>query len=56
MERLEKRNGIDITKLVDVKRKLELVGINCDDSCIPGRYIHLLCPKVYSFYCFDINL
>ncbi|KAJ4702849.1 Twinkle-like protein, chloroplastic/mitochondrial [Melia azedarach] len=45
MERLEKRNGIDITKLVDVKRKLELVGINCDDSCIPGRYIHLLCPK-----------
>ncbi|KDO77590.1 hypothetical protein CISIN_1g042101mg [Citrus sinensis] len=40
-----KDDTIDISKLTEVKQKLKLVGINCDDSCIPGRYAHLLCPK-----------
>lgn len=46
-----KDDTIDISKLTEVKQKLKLVGINCDDSCIPGRYAHLLCPKALSL-CF----
>lgn len=44
---------VDISKLSEVKQKLKLVGINCDDSCIPGRYAHLLCPKVLSLCVFQ---
>ncbi|KAI9198693.1 hypothetical protein LWI28_020694 [Acer negundo] len=45
MELLEEGNTTEIIKLKEIKHKLQLVGINCDDSCIPGRYNRLYCPK-----------
>ncbi|TXG48209.1 hypothetical protein EZV62_027503 [Acer yangbiense] len=45
MELLEEGNTSEITKLKEIKHKLQLVGINCDASCIPGRYNRLYCPK-----------
>lgn len=48
--------GIDCSDKVSVlKQKMELLGIKCNDSCIPGKYSHLLCPKVITFQ-FHYNL
>ncbi|XP_043815930.1 primase homolog protein isoform X4 [Manihot esculenta] len=38
-------NGLEKHEVRVLKQKMELLGINCDDSCIPGNYGHLLCPK-----------
>ncbi|KAL5577829.1 hypothetical protein UlMin_019528 [Ulmus minor] len=32
-------------KLNVLKQKIELLGIISNDSCVPGRYTNLLCPK-----------
>ncbi|KAJ7949951.1 Twinkle-like protein, chloroplastic/mitochondrial, partial [Quillaja saponaria] len=36
---------IDTPKVDILKHKMEFVGISCDDSCTPGKYHCLLCPK-----------
>ncbi|CAK7357360.1 unnamed protein product [Dovyalis caffra] len=39
-------DGIDDSDKVRVlMKKIKVLGINCDDSCLPGQYYHLLCPK-----------
>ncbi|XP_050369847.1 primase homolog protein-like [Argentina anserina] len=37
--------SIDVPKVEVLKQKLELLGINCDSSCVPGHYSNVLCPK-----------
>lgn len=37
---------VDSDKVRVLKQKIEVLGIKCDDSCFPGQYYHLLCPKV----------
>ena len=37
-----------VPKVEILKQKLELLGIVCDSSCVPGHYCNLLCPKVLS--------
>lgn len=39
---------IGVPKVDVLKQKLELLGIICDNSCVPGHYSNLLCPKVLS--------
>ncbi|KAF2306097.1 hypothetical protein GH714_012452 [Hevea brasiliensis] len=39
------RTGLEKHKVRILKQKMELLGINCNDSCIPGNYSNLLCPK-----------
>lgn len=36
---------IGVPKVDVLKQKLELLGIICDNSCVPGHYSNLLCPK-----------
>ncbi|KAF2306106.1 hypothetical protein GH714_012579 [Hevea brasiliensis] len=40
-----RRTGLEKHKVRILKQKMELLGINCNDSCIPGNYSNLLCPK-----------
>lgn len=55
MELTEKVSGIDSNlKLEKVKQKLELVGIICNDACIPGQYNRLFCPQVCAFCSFIV--
>ncbi|WJZ97048.1 hypothetical protein VitviT2T_015682 [Vitis vinifera] len=35
----------DLDKLRVLRQKIEVSGITLDDSCVPGRYHHLICPK-----------
>ena len=35
----------DLDKLRVLRQKIEVSGITLDDSCVPGRYYHLICPK-----------
>ncbi|GKV03916.1 hypothetical protein SLEP1_g16150 [Rubroshorea leprosula] len=36
----------NLAKAKELEKKMELLGIKCDDSSfVPGRYSHLLCPK-----------
>ncbi|XP_062016298.1 primase homolog protein-like [Rosa rugosa] len=37
--------SIGVPKVDVLKQKLELLGIICDSSCVPGHYSNLLCPK-----------
>lgn len=39
---------IGVPKVDVLKQKLEHLGIICDNSCVPGHYSNLLCPKVLS--------
>ncbi|XP_058000038.1 primase homolog protein-like isoform X1 [Hevea brasiliensis] len=39
------RTGLEKHKVRILKQKMELLGINCHDSCIPGNYSNLFCPK-----------
>ncbi|XWS20764.1 hypothetical protein CRYUN_Cryun31cG0130400 [Craigia yunnanensis] len=32
-------------KLTELKKNIKLVGIQCLDSCLPGRYNYLFCPQ-----------
>lgn len=32
-----------------LKEKAETLGVVYDDSCVPGCFYNLLCPKVLSF-------
>ncbi|XP_004295445.1 PREDICTED: primase homolog protein [Fragaria vesca subsp. vesca] len=34
-----------VPKVEILKQKLDLLGIVCDSSCVPGHYCNLLCPK-----------
>ncbi|KAF9667149.1 hypothetical protein SADUNF_Sadunf16G0303100 [Salix dunnii] len=43
IEQKERLVGSDRVKVL--KQKIEVLGIKCDDSCLPGQYFHLLCPK-----------
>lgn len=46
-EAIEEGEGmVDSDKVRVLKQKIEVLGIKCDDSCFPGQYYHLLCPKV----------
>lgn len=45
-EAIEEGEGmVDSDKVRVLKKKIEVLGIKCDDSCFPGQYYHLLCPK-----------
>ncbi|XP_024455895.1 primase homolog protein isoform X2 [Populus trichocarpa] len=45
-EAIEEGEGmVDSDKVRVLKQKIEVLGIKCDDSCFPGQYYHLLCPK-----------
>ncbi|BBH01220.1 toprim domain-containing protein [Prunus dulcis] len=46
VEKMEEQT-IGVAKVDTLKQKMELLGILCNDSCVPGRYTNLLCPKVY---------
>ncbi|RVX00492.1 hypothetical protein CK203_036925 [Vitis vinifera] len=39
----------DLDKLRVLRQKIEVSGITLDDSCVPGRYHHLICPKILDF-------
>lgn len=45
VEKMEEQT-IGVAKVDTLKQKMELLGILCNDSCVPGRYTNLLCPKV----------
>lgn len=49
MEKLEDKENNDVAKVRVLKEKIEFVGIKCDFTS-PGKYIHLICPKVSFFY------
>ena len=38
----------DVPKVNVLKRKAELLGVVYGDSCVPGCFYNLLCPKVLS--------
>ena len=40
----------DLDKLRVLRQKIEVSGITLDDSCVPGRYHHLICPKVPTLF------
>ncbi|KAK9267108.1 hypothetical protein L1049_009527 [Liquidambar formosana] len=44
VEQLEEET-IDLANLRVLEQKIAKLGINWDDSCKPGQYTHLLCPK-----------
>ncbi|KAI5332113.1 hypothetical protein L3X38_022241 [Prunus dulcis] len=44
VEKMEEQT-IGVAKVDTLKQKMELLGILCNDSCVPGRYTNLLCPK-----------
>ena len=41
-----KDGSSDLDRLRVLRQKIEVTGINLDDSCVPGRYHYLICPKV----------
>ncbi|KAK7303610.1 hypothetical protein RJT34_14520 [Clitoria ternatea] len=38
-------NTFDASKMKVLKQKMELLGISLDNSCVPGQYHNLFCPK-----------
>ncbi|KAM1045299.1 hypothetical protein EV1_035916 [Malus domestica] len=36
---------VGVDKVDILKQKMEVIGILCTDSCVPGKYTNLLCPK-----------
>ncbi|KAJ1420863.1 TOPRIM domain [Sesbania bispinosa] len=38
-------NTFDAPKVKILKQKMELLGISLDNSCLPGQYHNLFCPK-----------
>ncbi|KAF3450214.1 hypothetical protein FNV43_RR06294 [Rhamnella rubrinervis] len=35
---------VDVPQVNVLKQKMEVLGITCTDSCVPGRYYNVLCP------------
>lgn len=48
MEKHDDKENNDVAKVRVLKEKIEFVGIKCDFTS-PGKYIHLICPKVCFF-------
>ncbi|KAJ6423008.1 hypothetical protein OIU84_024026 [Salix udensis] len=45
-EAIEQEEGmVGSDKVKVLKQKIEVLGIKCNDSCLPGQYFHLLCPE-----------
>ncbi|KAA8514786.1 hypothetical protein F0562_017965 [Nyssa sinensis] len=44
VEKHQEEETVNMAKLRGLKQKAEILGINCD-SCKPGQYTHLICPK-----------
>ncbi|KAJ0081572.1 hypothetical protein Patl1_11522 [Pistacia atlantica] len=57
VELTDKVSGSDSNlKVEKVKQKLELVGIICNDSCIPGLHNRLFCPQGFCGFSVKENL
>uniref|UniRef100_A0A9I9EMX0 Toprim domain-containing protein n=1 Tax=Cucumis melo TaxID=3656 RepID=A0A9I9EMX0_CUCME len=41
-------NVLGYPKVKVLREKMDLIGIVCDEHCIPGKYYCLFCPKIYS--------
>ncbi|XP_027187265.1 primase homolog protein isoform X2 [Cicer arietinum] len=41
----DNNNNFDEPKVKILKQKMEPLGINLDNSCLPGKYHNLFCPK-----------
>lgn len=48
----DNNNNFDEPKVKILKQKMEPLGINLDNSCLPGKYHNLFCPKVSTFIFF----
>ena len=44
---------VDVPQVNVLKQKMEVFGITCTDSCVPGRYDYVLCPVVSWFFLFS---
>ena len=49
VEQVVDNNVFDAPKVKILKQKMELLGISLDNSCLPGQYHNLFCPKVSFF-------
>ncbi|KAI9070500.1 hypothetical protein K1719_047537, partial [Acacia pycnantha] len=38
-------NNLDMPRVDILKQKMQLLGIDLDNSCLPGQYQNLFCPK-----------
>ncbi|KAL1320666.1 hypothetical protein HN51_065347 [Arachis hypogaea] len=45
VEQVVDNNALGVPKVEILKQKMELLGINLDNSCLPGQYHNLFCPK-----------
>lgn len=50
VEQVLDNNNFGAPKAKILKQKMELLGISLDNSCLPGQYHNLFCPKVSTFF------